>query len=155
MLRQAFYSVWALHVFEFMAQGPNADLAAIAAKAKKEMSYHVRHSGEWMIRLGDGTRESHRRCQAALDFLWPWTHELFAYDAVDEEMVKQGILPDMKSLKNKWNESLEEIFERTGLIVNDDGWQPGGGRDGVHSEHLSYLLSEMQTLPRTHPGAQW
>lgn len=155
MLRQVFYANWAHIVFEFMAKGKNAGLAAIAAKAEKEMAYHVRHAGEWMIRLGDGTDESHQRSQAALDFLWPWTHELFAYDGVDQVMVEQGVLPDSQTLKTKWEESLGEVLQGAGLTVNDDGWQPGGGRDGVHSEHLSYLLAEMQVLPRTHPGAQW
>ena len=155
MMRQVMYATWAHIVFEFMAQGKNSDLAAIAAKAEKEMAYHVRHAGEWMIRLGDGTSESHERSQAALDFMWPWTHELFAYDDVDEAMVATGVLPDSETLKTQWSESLDEVFQRGGLTVNDDGWRPGGGRQGVHSEHLSYLLEEMQVLPRSHPGAQW
>ena len=155
MMRQVFYATWAQIVFEHMAQSGNSDLAAIAAKAEKEMSYHVRHAGEWVIRLGDGTEESHGKSQAALDFLWPFTHELFAYDGVDDVMVEQGVLPDGQGLKSKWNESVGEVFERAGLTINDDGWQPGGGRDGVHSEYLSYLLEEMQVLPRSHPGAQW
>lgn len=155
MMRQVLYATWAQLVFEFVSQGSNADLAAVAAKAEKEMAYHVRHSGEWMIRLGDGTEESHQRSQAALDFMWPWIHELFAYDDVDENMVGQSVLPDKGWLKSKWEESLSEVFQRAGLSINDEGWQPGGGRKGVHSEHLSYLLEEMQVLPRTHPGAQW
>ena len=155
MMRQMLYAVWAEAVFAQMMQGGNADLAAIAGKAHKEMCYHVRHAGEWVVRLGDGTDESHVRCQKAADFMWPYTHELFAYDAVDEEMVGQGVLPDAESLKAKWNESVATVFERAGLSVNDDGWQPGGGRQGVHSEHLSYLLAEMQVLPRSHPGAKW
>lgn len=155
MMRQVLYATWAQLVFEFVAQGSNADLAAVAAKAEKEMAYHVRHSGEWMIRLGDGTEESHQRSQAALDFMWPWTHELFAYDDVDEDMVALGVLPDKDWLKSKWDKSLSEVFQRTGLSINDEGWQPAGGRQGVHSEHLSYLLEEMQVLPRTHPGTQW
>jgi len=155
MMRQAIYANWAQIVFEFMAKGQNADLAAIAAKAEKEMAYHVRHAGEWVIRLGDGTDESHRRSQAGLDFLWPWSHELFAYDGVDDEMAGQGVLPERESLKSMWDESLGEVFQRAGLTINDDGWQPEGGRNGVHSEHLSYLLEEMQVLPRSHPGAQW
>ncbi len=155
MMRQVMYASWAQIVFEFMAGGKNADLAAIAAKAEKEMAYHARHAGEWMIRLGDGTGESHQKSQAALDFLWPWTHELFAYDGIDDEMVGQGVLPDRESLKSRWDESVGEVFQRAGLSINDGGWQPGGGRDGVHSEHLSYLLEEMQVLPRNHPGALW
>jgi len=155
VLRQALYASYGEIVFEQMISGQNADLAAIAGKAVKEMSYHVRHAGEWVIRLGDGTQESHQRCQKALDFLWPWTHELFAYDEVDRQMVALGVLPEQQALKNQWMESLGVVFERAGLSIHDEGWQPGGGREGLHSEHLSHLLGEMQVLPRTHPGASW
>ncbi len=155
VMRQVLYAAYADIVFDFMAKGSNDDLAAIAAKGQKEMAYHFRHAGEWVIRLGDGTEESHARSQKALDFLWPWSHELFAYDAVDEKMVRQDVLPDAETIKKQWMESLGEVFERAGLIINEDGWQPGGGREGVHSEHLSYLLTEMQVLPRTYPGTQW
>ena len=155
VLRQVLYATYVEIVFEQMAKGQNDDLAAIAGKAKKEMAYHVRHSGEWVIRLGDGTKESHRRMQNALDFLWPWTHELFAYDHIDQQMVGLGVLPNNETLKEQWLESLGEVFERASLTIDDQGWQPGGGREGVHSEHLSYVLAEMQVLPRAHPGAQW
>ena len=163
VMRQVLYAVYVEMVFAQMINGQQPDFAAIAAKGQKEMSYHIRHAGEWVVRLGDGSDESHERSQKALDFLWPWTHELFAYDAVDEEMVRQGVLPDAENLKQQWSESLGAIFERAGLSINDTGWQPGcgqhgamqGGRQGVHSEHLSYVLEEMQVLPRNHPGAQW
>lgn len=155
MLRQFFYASWAQLVFEQMKQGPDAGLAAIAEKAAKEMSYHVRHSGEWVVRLGDGTNESHRRCEQALEFLWPYTSELFAYDEVDRALVVRGILPDADGLKKQWLESVEDVFSQSGLQVSETGWQPGGGRAGVHSEHFSYLLDEMQSLVRSHPGAQW
>lgn len=155
MMRQFLYATYADIVFGQMVRGQNPDLAAIAGKAQKEMAYHVRHAGEWVVRLGDGTAESLRRCQAALDFCWPWTHELFAYDDVDTAMVRQGVLPPPEELKNQWMESLGKVFERAGLSIRDDGWQPGGGRNGVHSEHLSYVLTEMQVLPRAHPGAEW
>jgi len=155
VMRQVFYATYAELVFEQMIKGQQDDLAAIAAKGQKEMAYHVRHAGEWVVRLGDGTDESHERCQQALDYLWPYRHEMFAYDAVDNEMVKLGVLPEAETLKAQWLESLGEVFERANLTVHDSNWQPGGGRDGVHSEHLSYLLDEMQVLPRSHRGAQW
>jgi len=155
VMRQLFYALYAELVFEQMINGSQADLAAIAAKGQKEMAYHVRHAGEWVVRLGDGTDESHQRCQKALDFMWPYSHEFFAYDEVDDEMVRQGVLPDKETLKSQWSESLGEIIERAGLTIPDSNWQPGGGRQGVHSEHLSYLLAEMQVLPRNHPGAEW
>lgn len=155
VMRQLFYAIYAEIVFEHMAIGGDRDLAAIAGKAQKEMAYHVRHAGEWVVRLGDGTSESHQRSQQALEFLWPWTYELFDYDDVDEQMVASKVLPSCEALKNQWNESVERIFERAGLSVVDEGWRPGGGRNGVHSEHLSYILAEMQTLPRAHPLAKW
>ena len=155
MVRQFLFASFVDLVFEQMKNGSDKDLAAIAEKAQKEMAYHVRHGGEWVIRLGDGTDESHRRAQEAVDFLWPWTHEFFAYDAADDEMVAAGVLPDRETVKTKWLESVNAVFERAGLTINDDGWMPDGSRKGVHSEHLSYLLQEMQVLPRTHPGAQW
>jgi len=155
MMRQLLYVTYADLVFETMKTSPQKDLAAIAEKAQKEMIYHVRQAGEWVVRLGDGTDESHEKCQAALDNMWPWSHELFAYDDVDEAMVEQGVLPSAEHLKTQWLESLGEVFKRAGLIIRDDNWMPGGGRKGLHSEHLSYILEEMQVLPRTHPGAQW
>ncbi len=155
MMRQLLYVTYADLVFETMKTSPQKDLAAIAEKAQKEMIYHVRQAGEWVVRLGDGTDESHGKCQAALDNMWPWSHELFAYDDVDEAMVEQGVLPSAEHLKTQWLESLGEVFKRAGLIIRDDNWMPGGGRKGLHSEHLSYILEEMQVLPRTHPGAQW
>jgi len=155
VMRQVFYALYAELVFEQMINGEQVDLAAIAAKGQKEMAYHVRHAGEWVVRLGDGTDESHARCQKALDYMWPYSHEMFAYDEVDDEMVRQGVLPDAQTLKTQWCESVGEIVERAGLTINDSDWQPGGGRKGVHSEHLSYLLAEMQVLPRAHSGAEW
>jgi len=155
MMRQLFYVTYADIVFETMKNGDQKDLAAIAGKAQKEMIYHVRQAGEWVVRLGDGTQESHEKCQAALETMWPWGHELFAFDDVDEAMVKQGVLPDSQEVKKQWLESLGVVFERAGLSIRDDSWMPGGGRQGLHSEHLSYILEEMQVLPRAHPGAQW
>jgi ring-1,2-phenylacetyl-CoA epoxidase subunit PaaC len=124
----------------------DATIAAIAAKAEKETAYHVRHAGEWLVRLGDGTEESHRRAQSAVDDLWPYTGELFAIDAVD---------PDVASLRGTWLGVVEPLLARATLTRPADGWMQSGGRNGRHTEHLGHLLTEMQHLQRTYPGATW
>ncbi len=113
------------------------DLAAIAAKAAKETAYHVRHAAEWLIRLGDGTDESHRRAQDALDTLWPYSGEL------------------QTPSRDAWLAVVEPVIARATLARPADGWMQSGGRDGRHTEHLGHLLAEMQVLPRTFPGAVW
>ena len=133
----------------------DATLAAIAAKAEKETAYHVRHAAEWLIRLGDGTAESHRRAQAAIDDLWPYTGELFATDAADAAQIDEGVIPDPAALRETWNSTIAAILRRATLIQPTDGWMHAGGRAGRHTEHLGYLLAEMQYLQRTYPGATW
>ncbi|MDQ7908414.1 phenylacetate-CoA oxygenase subunit PaaI [Phytohabitans sp. ZYX-F-186] len=119
--------------------GEGERLAAIAAKARKESAYHLDHSAQWTIRLGDGTEESHRRMQDAVDALWPYTHELTSGEVSRDE----------------WLSIVEPVLAEATLDRPADGWAPGGGRSGVHTEHLSYLLGEMQVLHRAHPGARW
>jgi ring-1,2-phenylacetyl-CoA epoxidase subunit PaaC len=127
----------------------DATVAAIAAKAEKETAYHLRHAGEWLVRLGDGTEESHRRAQAAVDALWPYTGELFA--------APQGetVFADPGRLRADWNAVVAAILSRATLTRPVDGWMQTGGREGLHTEHLGYLLAEMQFLQRTYPGATW
>jgi ring-1,2-phenylacetyl-CoA epoxidase subunit PaaC len=125
-------------------------IAAVAAKAEKETAYHVRHAAEWLIRLGDGTAESHRRAQAALDDLWPYTGELF-----DNIAGEPSPMPDAMSLRAAWNETIEATLSRATLARPTDGWMQSGGRVGRHTEHLGYLLAELQFLQRTYPGATW
>src|SRR6185437_12907345 len=128
----------------------DAVLAAIAAKAEKETAYHLRHSAVWLVRLGDGTPESHRRAQDAIDALWPYTGELFE---VDETMVAAGVLPDPLPLRAAWDNTVGETLASATLTRPADGWMQSGGRQGRHTEHLGLLLAEMQVLPLTHPGA--
>lgn len=130
-------------------------LAAIAAKAEKETAYHLRHASEWLIRLGDGTAESHRRAQAAVDDLWPYTGELFATDEADATLIAAGVISDTVSLRSIWNNTIEATLRRATLTRPVDGWMQSGGRSGRHTEHLGHLLSEMQHLQRTYPGATW
>jgi len=124
--------------------------AAIAAKAEKETAYHLRHAAEWLIRLGDGTEESHRRSQAALDELWPYTGELFAVLPGDT-----GVAPDPPSLRGAWDAMVDGILGRATLARPQDSWMQSGGRGGRHTEHLGHLLADMQFLQRTYPEATW
>ncbi len=127
---------------------PDSTIAATAAKAEKETAYHLRHSAEWLIRLGDGTDESHRRAQTAVDDLWPYTGELFADDEGD-------VMPHPSSLRDTWNGTVDAALARATLARPKDGWMQSGGRAGRHTEHLGYLLADLQYLQRTYPGATW
>jgi ring-1,2-phenylacetyl-CoA epoxidase subunit PaaC len=155
MLRQFLYAVYADLVFEAMQGSSDAEMAAIAGKAHKEMAYHVRHCGEWVVRLGDGTEESHDRAAAGLDALWPYVHDMFAADAIDERLAVAGIMPDVSALKPQWLESVSQVFSRATLAIRDDDWAPAGGRQGNHGERLSYIVGEMQVVARSDPEARW
>jgi ring-1,2-phenylacetyl-CoA epoxidase subunit PaaC len=130
-------------------------IAAVAAKAEKETAYHLRHASEWLIRLGDGTAESHRRAQAAFDALWPYTDELFTAAADDAALIAAGAIPDPATLRDTWNATIDAVLVRATLARPGDRWMQSGGRGGKHTEHLGYLLAEMQYLQRTYPGATW
>ncbi|WP_439553001.1 1,2-phenylacetyl-CoA epoxidase subunit PaaC [Falsiroseomonas sp.] len=130
---------------------PDARIAAIAAKAEKEVTYHLRHAAEWMIRLGDGTEESHARVAAAVARLWPYTGELFA---AEHEAVA-ALLPDAAALRPAFEATVARVFAEAGLERPRDGWMQKGGRRGVHTEHLSHMLAVMQHLQRAYPGAVW
>ncbi len=133
----------------------NAGLAAIAAKAEKESAYHWRHAAEWVVRLGDGTDESHRRVVVALETLWRFTEELFEIDAADAGLIADGVIPDPGPIRSHWNASIDAVLARATLVRPSNGWMLTGGRSGRHSEHLGHLLAEMQSLHRTYPGANW
>ncbi len=155
MLRQLLYAAYARSLYAGMEQAGEGELAAIAAKAEREMAYHVRHCGEWVVRLGDGTEESHARCVAGLAALWPFVHELFEADEVDQRMIAVGLLPPFDALKAEWMETVGAVLKRATLKIPDDDWAPAGGRQGQHTERLSYILGEMQSLARNHPEATW
>jgi ring-1,2-phenylacetyl-CoA epoxidase subunit PaaC len=155
MLRQFLFASFARLLYERAAGSREPEVAGIAGKAVKEMAYHARHAGEWVVRLGDGTDESHERSGRALDALWPYTHELFMADEIDRAVAAAGILPDPAALKEPWLAEVDEMLERATLARPADGWRPEGGRRGLHTEHLSYVLAEMQVLPRSFPGAKW
>jgi ring-1,2-phenylacetyl-CoA epoxidase subunit PaaC len=154
-VRQFLFSVHAFHLWDSLAASKDADLAGIAAKAAKEVRYHVRHSTEWMLRLGDGTAESHERAQSALNELWRFTGELFETDETEQALVAEGIAADSSRLLTPWRSTVDEVLRRATLSVPADVYQQTGGRRGRHTEHLGYLLAEMQSVPRAHPGAKW
>jgi ring-1,2-phenylacetyl-CoA epoxidase subunit PaaC len=137
------------------AASKNPGLAAIAAKAEKETAYHVRHAAEWLVRLGDGTAQSHRRTQDALDALWPYSGELFEADAADRALIDAGVLPDPDRLGPTWNAAISDTLARATLMRPSDSWMQSGGRFGRHTEHLGHLLADMQFLQRAYPGATW
>jgi ring-1,2-phenylacetyl-CoA epoxidase subunit PaaC len=130
-------------------------IAAIAAKAEKETAYHLRHASEWLIRLGDGTAEGHRRAQTAVDNLWPYTGEQFTTDEADALLIETGVVPDPASFRAEWNGTVGAVLARATLTRPADGWMQSGGRSGRHTEHLGHLLCDMQHLQRTYPGATW
>jgi ring-1,2-phenylacetyl-CoA epoxidase subunit PaaC len=147
MAKLLFLAAYQLPLYTALAGCADERLAAIADKARKETAYHLDHSSLWTVRLGDGTEESHRRMQAAVDQVWPYTHELFAPDP-DAPV-------DPATLRPAFLATVDAVLTEATLVRPTDGWAPGGGRTGVHTEHLSYLLAEMQVLHRAHPGARW
>jgi ring-1,2-phenylacetyl-CoA epoxidase subunit PaaC len=146
VVRRQLFDAYHRLVLERLARSGDAEAAAIAVKSKKEADYHHRHSAEWVIRLGDGTAESHRRAQGALDALWPHAQELFVADAVD---------PEAASLRPAWLDEVSAVFSEATLTLPHEQATTMRGRQGLHSEHLARLLREMQSLRRAHPGAQW
>jgi ring-1,2-phenylacetyl-CoA epoxidase subunit PaaC len=153
--RQFLFDAWAVELWGDLVRSSDAQLAAIAAKAVKEHAYHWRHSSGWLIRLGDGTEESHGRMQASLENLWPFTGELFAADAIDLAMRDAGVAPDLQALVPRWNARIAPVLAEATLARPADGWMQRGGKTGRHSEHLGHLLAVMQSVHRAHPGARW
>ena len=127
----------------------------IAARAEKEIRYHLRHNTQWLIRLGDGTDESHERAQAAVDNLWQYTGEMFAADEVDAVFAESFGGPDLEAIREQWQTNVSAILEEATLTIPEDAWMAAGGKQGRHSEHLGFLIAEMQYLQRTYPGASW
>ena len=155
MVRQFLYAAFMQPFYAALAGSADARFADIAAKAVKEMAYHVRHCGEWVIRLGDGTQESHARAAAALDELWTFTGELFEMDAGERALAATGIAVDRASLKPAWEATVYRVLDEATLDRPADRYMQTGGRDGRHGEHLSRMLAEMQVLARAHPGVTW
>ncbi len=155
IVRQWLIDTWQLQVYQGLSVSGDARLAAIAAKALKETRYHYRFSCGWLTRLGDGTPESRRRMQRALEELWRFTPELFAPDEVDERVSRAGIAPGLAALEPGWSAQVEADLRAATLERPATQPYPWHGKRGVHSEYLGHLLAEMQHLPRTYPGARW
>jgi len=155
MVRQFFYSAFADAYWRAMMSSRDNTLAAIAAKSEKESAYHLRHSAEWVIRLGDGTEESHARAQEAVDQLWGYTGEMFECDAAERTLVASGAVVDPAALRDAWDGTVGSVLSRATLSRPTNQWMQTGGRSGRHGEHLGHLLSVMQHVQRTYPGATW
>ncbi|WP_039786315.1 1,2-phenylacetyl-CoA epoxidase subunit PaaC [Herbaspirillum huttiense] len=156
LARQFLFDVWHYFLLEGLCESSDARIAEIAQKCFKEVTYHVRRSTDLMIRLGDGSEESHRRMQEAIDALWMYTGELFTTDADDQAMQQEGVAPAPDAIRAQWLQHVQEILtEATLQTPPADAWMQSGGKQGKHTEHLGYLLAEMQFLQRTYPGASW
>jgi ring-1,2-phenylacetyl-CoA epoxidase subunit PaaC len=153
--RQFLFDTWHFYVLQALGASSDGRIAAIAQKAVREVAYHVRRSSDWIVRLGDGTDESHARVQSAVDDAWRFTGELFAPDEVDVEMARRGIGCDLAALRAPWLEHVRRTFDDATLRVPADGWMQFGGKSGKHTERLSYLLAEMQSVRRSVPGERW
>ncbi|WP_354684519.1 1,2-phenylacetyl-CoA epoxidase subunit PaaC [Cupriavidus necator] len=155
LARQFLFDAWHYFALEGLQRSTDARIAEIAAKSLKEVTYHVRRSADLVVRLGDGTEESHRRMQDAFDDLWMFTGELFEADAAEAALVRDGVMPDPVSLAEPWQRYVTDVLAEATLRVPASQWAQSGGRHGRHTEHLGYLLAEMQFLQRAYPGAQW
>lgn len=155
IVRQVLADAYQLEMYERLLTSADEHLAAVACKAVKETRYHLRYSGGWLVRLGDGTPESHRRVQSALNQLWPYTVELFVEDEVDRAMVDRGIAPRLADVQRQWNSRMDALLAEATLVRPGERPYTWFGKHGQHSEHFGYLLAEMQYLQRAYPGARW
>lgn len=155
MMRQFLFDAFRKPLYEKMLASTDIQLAAIAEKSLKETRYHLKHTSEWIIRMGDGTDESHQRAQTALDLLWRYTDELFSETSDDQLLISAGIAPSMLDVKAEWSKTVKEVLQEATLVIPTNNWQFEGGRKGVHSEHLGYLLAELQYMQRAYPNMKW
>jgi ring-1,2-phenylacetyl-CoA epoxidase subunit PaaC len=155
ILRQFFFSQFQYLLFEKLQQSKDEQLAAMAEKSLKEITYHLRWSSEWVIRLGDGTEESHNRMVKAVDELWRYTGELFEASGYELRAVNDGSGVDVSKLKDEWINKVKEIFSEATLIIPPKTFMQTGGKEGKHTEHLGYILTELQYMQRAYPGCEW
>ena len=155
LVRQFLFEAFYVHLLESLTRCSDEGLSVIAARAIKEVRYHLRHSSQWLIRLGDGTDDSHDRVQASLDGLWRFTGEMFASDELDDEVRALFNGPHLEIIEAEWRKDVAAVLDAATLAMPAEQWMASGGKQGRHSEHLGYLLAEMQHLQRTYPGASW
>lgn len=155
IIRQALIDCFDLMFYTELSKCKDETLAGIASKSIKEITYHKRHSYSWVVRFGNGTEESLTRLQKGLNEVWEYTGELFEMNEVDDVLLKAGIAVDLNALKPKWEKDVFDVLEKANIKVPETSYMQTGSRKGLHGEHLSYILGEMQSLPRTHPTAKW
>lgn len=155
IVRQVFFESFYVLQLDALQACSNKRLAEIAARAVKEIRYHLRHVSQWLVRLGDGTAESHQRVQASVDQYWTYTGEMFAGDDVDATIQSEFKGPNLDTLHDQWQTNIAAILAEATLAAPEDEFMASGGRDGRHTEHLGYLIAEMQFLQRAYPGASW
>jgi ring-1,2-phenylacetyl-CoA epoxidase subunit PaaC len=155
MCRQFLFDTYDYFFQQALQKSKDETLAAIAAKTIKESTYHLRHSGNWIIRLGDGTPESNLRLKTACTNLWCYVEELFEQDATELDLVAQGIAVDTQSIKSQFTSHIAEIMQTAGMEIPTGIFMQSGGKKGVHTEHLGFLLAEMQSVHRSFPGVKW
>lgn len=153
--RQFLYDVYTHYLFEALKTSKDATIAALAVKSHKEITYHLRHTTQWMYRLGDGTEESRTRMQNALNDLWMFTADMFDMNEVDTILIKEGIAPDLNTIKAQWEAHVNEVIKEATLTIPAYNIKQKGSREGKHSEHLGFLLAEMQSVHRSFPDAKW
>jgi len=153
--RAMYFDVFQYFLFKDLLNSKDVSIASVAEKSLKEVEYHKRWSSEWVIRLGDGTEESHRRVQTAINDLWPYTGELFKMSKTDAAMLAAGIGTDLESIKTLWLEEVAAVLEQATLKMPAQGWMHEGGKEGRHSEHLGYVLAELQFMQRAYPNHEW
>jgi ring-1,2-phenylacetyl-CoA epoxidase subunit PaaC len=151
------FSTWQFYLFQQLINSSDKQLAAIAEKSLKEVTYHVRWSSEWVIRLGDGTDESNKRIKIALEEIWSYTGEMFEPTSYETALLENSISVNVSDIKDDWNKKTRHVLEEATLAYPDDKntWMQTGGKNGIHSEHLGYILAEMQFLQRAYPGCEW
>jgi len=153
--RQLFQSTFEYFLYSDLEKTKDANISGIASKTIKEIKYHLQHSSDWVIRLGDGTEESKNRMQKAIDNLWMYTGELFEMDEVENSLLKEGLTADLVPIKSQWQNKIQSVLAEATLKMPEDSYMQTGGRKGIHSENLGHILSEMQYLQRAYPDAKW
>ena len=155
IVRNWIFDTFRVLFFEELTKSKDSQLAAIAEKSLKETRYHWKHTSEWLIRLGDGTEESHNRTQDALNRLWKYSDEVFYMDEIENELIEQGIAVDLNTIRQKFNDKINYVLSESTLTLPTNDWKQSGGRLGKHTEHLGFILAEMQYMQRAYPGMEW
>lgn len=156
--RSFFFDAYQFLFYKALTNSKDLQLAAIAEKSLKEVTYHLRFSSEWVIRLGDGTEESKEKMQASIHKLWDYTGELFSASEIEKEMIDEGIAPDISLLRSEWDKIIADTLEEATLsypLRADGAWFQSGGKRGIHTEHFGFILAEVQYMQKTYPGAEW